>query len=255
MLEHIKLPRLVFHLLALMQACSFCKNEQDIDFVEYCCGKRAVTSAFTARGLRAVGFDVLQHPIFEDFVSGMGFLTALQWLRRVKHAGAIWLGTVCSSWVWMCRHTSMQTFHYPRGTARNIAVSIGNHMVARTAVLIAICHARSIVFILEQPRNSMMAEHPSLCWLRQRLRRIGMSWYCVDSYMAAFGGETLKPHRFYSSHTLIAELARSHPGGMDSSTKQVAVKYIDKQGKRRCSGGKDLKGTQEYTPFFRHLRR
>ena len=69
--------------------------------------------------------------------------------------------------------------------------------------------------------------------------------------MAAFGGETLKPHSFYSSHSLVAELARSHPGGVATdSSRQVAVKYIDKHGQRRCSGGKDLKATQEYEAYF-----
>ena len=35
-LDLVKLPRQIFHLLALMHASTFFKNEQDVDFVEYC---------------------------------------------------------------------------------------------------------------------------------------------------------------------------------------------------------------------------
>ena len=95
-------------------------------------------------------------------------------------------------------------------------------MVARTIALMAICYATSIVFIWEQARKSMMSQHPSLSWLRKQARKLVMSWFSVDSYMSAFGGETLKPHTCYSSHSLVAELKRSHPGKIIAD-KQVCV--------------------------------
>ena len=74
------------------------------------------------------------------------------------------------------------------------SVQLGNLLTARTLVILLICAAKQVWFILEQPSSSLMEYHV----LFQRflalipLRKLAMN-------MGDFGSATLKPTHLYSS--------------------------------------------------------
>lgn len=75
------------------------------------------------------------------------------------------------------------------------SVRLGNLLTARTLILLLLCAAKGIWFVLEQPSSSLMEYHT----LFQRflklvpLRKLRMN-------MGDYGGGSLKPTLLYSSH-------------------------------------------------------
>ena len=71
----------------------------------------------------------------------------------------IWFGIVCSSWVWMCRASTGQSFiNILGGNAHTVAVA--NAMVSRVILLFRIAVALGHAVFLEQPTTSLMYLHP-----------------------------------------------------------------------------------------------
>ena len=234
-----------------MQNMSAFNNKRDLDCVEYFCGQKAITGGMRRAGFRSVGHDYKQDNIDQDFTTARGFITALQWWRRLRRrSGMTWYGTVCSSFIFLNRGTSRRTRAEPRGTRWVGSVEAGNIMVTRTALLICLSFAKRLAFVLEQPSNSVMAWHPSLVWVRQQLRPLHCTWWSVQTYMGLFGGCTLKPHVLYSNETWIQHVARAHPGSSFQPKKSLCRKYTDSSGVARVSGGDDLKDSQTYTKQF-----
>ena len=233
----------------------------DLRCAEYFCGEGAVHKAMAAHGSRVGrtrkrkdnkapvrGFDIRHDPVYQDLNTDFGFFTALCWLLRLAdYESLAWFGTVCSSWIWMARGTTRRTFRSPRGNLRAQSVQAGNQMLARTAFLICVCYAKAVDWVLEQPLRSLMSAHPSLVWVGKRARReAGLPWWSVQTFMGCFNGHTVKPHELFGCGAWLASMRRSHPGRIDSSGMDITRTFIDKHGKKRCSGGKGLKDTQTY---------
>ena len=83
----------------------------------------------------------------------------------------------------------------PMGDESKPSVRLGNLLTARTLVLLLLCAAKSIFFVLEQPASSLMEYHK----LFQRfLKMILLRKIRIN--MGDFGGASLKPTILYSSH-------------------------------------------------------
>ena len=82
----------------------------DLDFVEYFCGKKPVAIGLQQRALQGFGYDKKQDFHQEDLQSPLDFIVALVWILWVEiDEGLIWLGTVCSSWIWLSRGSCRRT--------------------------------------------------------------------------------------------------------------------------------------------------
>lgn len=88
-----------------------------------------------------------------------------------------------------------RTLLSPMGDRSRPSVRLGNLLTARTLILLLLCAAKGIWFVLEQPSSSLMEYHT----LFQRflklvpLRKLRMN-------MGDYGGGSLKPTLLYSSH-------------------------------------------------------
>ena len=251
-LQACGLPMQFWILMELLQ--SVVPEKPDCDFVEYFCGNKAVTKGLLQRGLKGFGYDKKQDFHQEDLQSPLGFIVALVWVLRVKiDEGLIWLGTVCSSWIWLSRGSCRRTRAKPRGGFfEGISVQKGNILTAHSAVLMAIAYARGLIWVLEQPDSSLMKYHPAMKAVRRRLRRIGEPWWQIQTFMGAFDGPTTKGHELYSNSEIIGSLRREHPGPNRDRSVQTAKKTCSKNGKVSVCGGKDLSDSQAYTPAFGH---
>ena len=75
---------------------------------------------------------------------------------------------------------------------------LGNLLCARTLVILWLCAAQSIWFVLEQPSSSLMELH---CLFQRFIRRVPLRKLTIR--MADFGSDTAKPTILYSSFLLI----------------------------------------------------
>ena len=72
----------------------------------------------------------------------------------------------------------------PLGNTNLAAVAHANCMVSRTAAVMLLAAARGIDSMLEQPRTSLMADHPRL---RAVAHKVGWLDPPVATYMGEFG--------------------------------------------------------------------
>ena len=249
-LKDIGLPNEFYQLLMFMKEHF---KSQDLMMVEYFCGEKAVTNAFgDYYGYRKVkGYDYRHDSHNQNLNTGDGFLLALCWLQRVKEAlGAVWWGTVCSSWVWLARGHSRRTKQAARGDVSIASIAAGNKMVSRMALLLTLCYAKGLGWALEQPMSSLMVYHPSMLYVIGRVRAMGLSLWQVTTFMGAYNGETVKPHVLYGNEGWLKMLERRRPPASKFKNENVVTKWVNASGKPRCAGGSGLKGTQTYTREF-----
>ena len=214
----------------------------DLDCVDWYSGVGEINASFQRRGLASLPFDVIHDPVYQDMTGTWGFITAIEWARRLKWFAFAPFGTVCSSWVWVCRSTSGRTPLRPLGDSGCHSVAQGNLMVARMMFLYMIIAAKKICFILEQPSSSMMNRHPKVA---------ARNFHSIHTWMACFGAPTAKPSRLYSDTPLVADkMKRSMTASIKQRCSSAGVTTVKKgEGvlQNQVMGGKKLKETQCYT--------
>ena len=125
-------------------------------------------------------------------------------------------------------------------------------MVSRVVLLISLCQALGIPWFLEQPINSTMQLHPRF----QQLLR----WFRIfrkSLHMGDHGGESRKGSWLYSPFEWFAELDiyANRPYGVVSKP-DISRAYTDGNGKKRFTGGPDLKASHAYpAEFGQHIQR
>ena len=88
----------------------------------------------------------------------------------------------------------MRTRSKPMGDTSRPSVRLGNVLTARTLILMFLCAAKGIWFIIEQPHSSLMEYHN----LFQKFLRL-IPLRKMKIMMADYGSKTLKPTILYSS--------------------------------------------------------
>ena len=191
-------------------------------------------------------YELLKDPINMDFMSDEGFYHAIALARQVKPSeGLQTFATVCSTWVWISRASTQRSLGNPLGNVKSKGVAQANAMVTRMVLLICFLASRFIGWVLEQPASSLMARHPRMLML-QKMADTNPSltgFYEVFTYMGAFGAETKKPTKLWSSEKWVRDLGRKLPADFARNTKLETVTVNTRGG---VSGGRDLKNTQAY---------
>jgi hypothetical protein len=222
-----------------------------LDFIEYFSGQQAVTNACLASGLNSAAFDVANDKFRQDMNGIWGFVHALQLLRQLHPAvGLVWLGTVCNTWVFMSRNSTMRTWKSPRGDLRRRCVLKGNKQAARSAAIISICFARRCGFVLEQPGSSILWRHPAMAHVQRVARSFGGRWHLICTYMHHFGAGHVKRTELCSNESWTHHLARAHPGRVRTEKPAATTRRRKSDGKLQCSGTRHLKSTQTYPVGF-----
>ncbi|CAL1138139.1 unnamed protein product [Cladocopium goreaui] len=91
----------------------------------------SVTIGELEAGRQASAYDVLYDGKYMDMCSVEGFITAVYQTLNVRRGGAVTLAPVCSSWVWVSRHSTKRSKAAPLGDLSARSVQIGNLMVTR----------------------------------------------------------------------------------------------------------------------------
>ena len=245
-----QVPRQLFLILGVLHQSEAYSDTRDLYLVEYFCGAGAVwRNVQTICGLPTLGYDIAHGPS-EDFNSDtIGFITALQWWRRLMACAWIWLGTVCSTWVFMCLASTGRSTTVPRGNTRQSCVREGNRHVGRSALLMSLQYATKRGFMLEQPGTSLMLKSHAMLWIKRCADHIGSHFFVIDTYMGAFASQHLKHTLLCSNRLNVCDLRAPRPALVSAQT--AVTKFVDKNGRRRCTGNKgELKATQQYTETF-----
>ena len=239
--------------LQLIVLVSTCNTEVPASLVllELFCGVAAVTRAFAEAGLPAMGCDYLKDPDTNDMLSSAGFLHAIAMtLKLDPQAGFLWLATVCSSWVWICRSSSKRSREFPLGVPCR-SNREANCMVARCCLLMVLCIAKGCAWCLEQPSSSLMVCHPAMRWVSSLAgKHVNADWWEASTCMGAFDGDTVKPTTLYGNRYFVLALGRSRRGIKGDSHLVTTLKVDAATGQKSVSGGPKLKQTQAYPDGF-----
>ena len=244
-----QVPRTLFLILGVLHQSEEYSDARDLYLCEFFCGAGAVwRNVQEICGLPTAGYDIAHGPS-EDFCGRVGFINALQYWRRLMAEAWAWLGTVCSTWVFLCLSSTGRSTSVPRGNTRQSCVREGNQQVGRSALVMALQYATKRGWILEQPGTSLMLKSHPMRWVKRCAEHIGSHFFIVETYMGAFASQHVKHTLLVSNHLNIYDLKRARPTGMPSSS--TVTEFVDKNGKRRCTGnGAALKATQQYTETF-----
>ena len=229
-----------------------------------------VAAQWTRENMCACTYEILDDMENENILSPRGFLRLLLLCMRLARGGMAHWGTVCSSWVWICRGTSKRSsFNWAGDTSRTF-VAEGNSMVSRMTVCLILISMRCGDWILEQPATSLMHMHERFDGFVKRLDDLkskgarGGVKRCY-MWMGGHGAATAKPTVLRGTvpwlSLLKAPLNRAALKATAASTPQV-VRELEphSDGRRRVTGEKDtLKATQEYPvgyaqAIFKHWR-
>lgn len=161
-----------------------------------------------------------------NLLTEVGFCNALQMVAALQPGTGCLAAPVCGSWVFMTgvqnhgyssvtvfmgfptssyvvlmllipdrsRGSTMRSRSNPMGDRSRPSVHAGNVLTTRTLILLLLCAAKGIWFVLEQPSSSLMQYH---CIFQRFLRLISLKK--LSMHMGDFGADTLKPTILYSS--------------------------------------------------------
>ena len=167
----------------------------DLDFLELFQGQGKLTQAMRRESWRCAGLDVCKSET-QNILSAEGFRNHIFHIMRLRlfSCSFVHFGTVCSSWIWMCRDHSQRKDWHPEGADLKADIQKANIMVSRTAILMLLAAARGAYVMLEQPASSLMKD---TLRMQEVFRALG---FCkITTRMGCFGGETVKPSHLYGN--------------------------------------------------------
>jgi hypothetical protein len=235
----------LLHLIAWCYIAGLVHDEPSVDTVEFFAGEGAVTGAFRFLGYRSYPFEVKHDHVVEDLNSRSGFAFALSLVLNCKPGGCIWMGVVCSTWVFMFRASTGQGENRVLGNPTRCVLA-GNRMVSRATLLVYLAHALGCLAVIEQPSSSILRLHPRLQMLLSLVDMYSCSFF-LGYYMADSAKPiTLLTNRPWFDRALQTRRSRSW---FPRST-NVSTRSTDEYGVVRVTGDSGLKNTQTYPVAF-----
>ena len=219
---------------------------QEMDAVEFFSGVATWSDSLRNKGYRVYSYEIANDSVHCDFLGDAGFLNALGLLFRCKVAAILHFATVCSSWVTINRHTSGRSAMVPLGRQGRPYVAAANTMVSRMCMLIMIGACLGLDWVLEQPISSVMKYHPRMQVILN-MAEIGCLRVVneIHTWMGSFGASSPKPTMLIGTPSFLPRLHRKL-AKRTFENQETSRTYEDKHGKKRFSGGKRLKETQQY---------
>ena len=225
-------------------------NVEEVDAFETFSGMHAVTTAHRRRGLRAVTFDVRDRKdSLTDMCATAGFVHACTCACSLREgASQSFNAPVCATWGWVNRGTSRRTPFFILGDTEVDGVAAANLQVSRVVLILYIYEAQGVWWVLEQPRNSLLEQHPRF---QSFLSHREVFRTRVD--LGSFGSSSQKPLWLYSNKKWVGEISRYASRWWDPSMTDMELVQVrpDSTGALRVYGvPKSLHESQHYPPAF-----
>ena len=146
------------------------RGQRTVDVVELWCGVGSIAAAAAAAGYVVCKFDKFRVPgvsdvagaLSEDLLSSCGFKSAVRCVLSMREGALLWMGPVCSSFVFMNSSRCKRTLDNPLGDVDYKPVAEGNLHASVAAFLYALACLRSILPIVENPVGSLIFRFPAL---------------------------------------------------------------------------------------------
>lgn len=156
MMLHFGMPRCGAQLVGLLYWLGQVRQDETLDTVEYFAGQQEVTNSFQRAGFRSVAYELKRDAECMNILSDLGYVFALSVAAQVRPGGFALLAPVCSTWVWICRHSVKRSYFNPLGDSGMACVRDANIMVSRCVILVLLLASRGVMVVLEQPSSSLM---------------------------------------------------------------------------------------------------
>lgn len=179
------------------------------------------------------------------------------------------------------RATTLRSFLWPQGRQDLECVAQGNCMAARAALICCLVTVLGGVWVVEQPSTSLLFRHPRLQWLCKLMPVTSLdnvsgilAWQCIQDHigrrsltslaqvyrcnfwMLFFKSPSPKRTSLWSSSSQIKRfwLGKLTKKIREDHKKQnpdfaTVIKYVDKAGRKRYHGSKQLRSTQTLDSF------
>ena len=209
------------------------------DYLEIFAGRANLSKEFCRAGYEGSSFDVCfkeEH----NLLSVHGVRLALNATTNLKRKGMLWIATVCSSFVVLCRAQSQRSAEnqYLGDLGRRF-VREGNALMEASSLIYFIAFLLGVFVVLENPTSTVIDKCPSLCGVFTFAEP-----YCITRYMGAFFGRSVKPLKLWSTLQQLQSLEVDRPTGMADD--ELVIRDGD-----QFTGQKDLLQESEvYTPQF-----
>lgn len=227
--------------------------ERDLDCCEFFSGVGSVYKAAEARNLKASKYDKFRSPGLtdldgssssEDICTKTGFIAAIVRLMRIVPGGLATLAPKCASWMFLnVVNTGRKKENGYQGDISNHSVCEGNQMMIACLILMELAVLRGLWVVLENPKKSYV-------WFWQpmveTLQKLNFTY--ADTMRCAFehgkkGKRIWKVYRFAAAgggHQWITAIVRDCPCGGKDKHIRTSTQHVDKDGKKKCTGQKDV---------------
>lgn len=247
-LLHVQAPKVLIATVLLLLWQENLSFDGSLDFFELFAGQAEVTKCWRDHGFRCCNID-LEYAECMDFERRSCFALCLWAILNQAPDGVNLLAPVCGSWSTVSRGSTLRTFINPMGHQQFSSVGFGNRMTSKCVLLILVILAKNLIFILEQPSQSLMPRHKRLEWLVNRVAYV----YEVHFWQMHYGKDCPKRTLVLSNLRTIDMLDRGVLTKAEKDVKhtlETTRKYIDRSGVARFQGNCNLKSTQAYTRAF-----
>ena len=111
-----KAPPILFNALYFLRNHPDFTDRRDISVGDFFAGRGWIYRMSRAKGHSSAKYEINDRPVYNDIVGGwIGFLTALQAVRRLSPGSFSNWATVCRSWIWICRSVTLRSADRPLG--------------------------------------------------------------------------------------------------------------------------------------------
>ncbi len=233
-------------LLPLLALLPPVPDTQYLDYLELFAGTAAVSKMLTLVGYIGEAHDLALDESY-DFLTPIGFMRALQGVMRLRIGAIFWAAPVCSSWIWLSRHSTGRHKHV-LGSGSSY-VSAQNQMASRLAYLVVLATTQGAWWIVEQPVSSIFWDHPHWRKVLQRYRHI---LHEVVVHGGCYNLESQKPLKLVGTAPYLQQLARTMTPAeralmRGNSDRRIMVCRDTKGG---VQGSSSLKSSQSYPIGF-----
>jgi hypothetical protein len=220
------------------------------DFVEIFAGAHAVSDGIISMGYVGTAIDKDTGGAAHDLLTWNGYLHAIINVLSIKRGGLLWLAPPCGNFVWMSRHSTKRSLAAPLGQGPKAAIA--NRLTSRTVFLIWLATSIGVLVIIEQPKSSILWEHPDVKRLFLALPHL----YSAETEMGAFGANARKSLTLKGTAPWLPQLAgrctAKDKRRIAASRGQCALtrRFVDKQGISRSRGNRNLTASAAYPAKF-----
>ena len=185
----------------IVVGCLCATAAKDLYGVEIFARVKAVANGFHDAGLLCATIELNDG---EDITTTAGLKLTISYICRCKEKGLVWLGTPCSSWIFVGRSNAERYVWWPAGNTKKAYTRAHNNLAEISANLAWLAFCLGVYVMIEQPLTSCLFDYGPVF---QKMFRIGLQRKAV--HLDGFGAESQKPLQLHSNVPWLEELRRS----------------------------------------------